>query len=325
MLKTVDLRYNGTEGLDSLSVANITDKTYARKEDQPLWGVENTTIPLYLIQPLWGLVSPQYRDRDDITVIQDPTLWLPGHKSDISWPVSTTQNLPGTQFHVDLLTAAYKLDSGLPPVADYTGKTNLAMYAKWQEYSRAATSASKIINLIWTDMAANAVLGTRGRLSDPAARSRSPNVERRQQSAQQPMGRASVNVPISVYDRAIQYHVPFAVPAIVVLVLSCLIMVAAMVLCVSGRARPSRIRKYLNHTSLGRTMTLLLYPEQCEPQASTKQWVKSVGTKRIDASGSTPKAADSIMLVDQHSTTPDDHPLLGKTDEQESGRVLISR
>ena len=72
-------------------------------------------------------------------------------------------------------------------------------------------------------------------------------------------------------------------------------------------------------------MTLLLYPEQCEPQASTKQWVKSVGTKHINTSGSTPKAADSIMLVDQHSTTPDDHPLLPKVDEREPGRVLISR
>ena len=62
MLKTVNLCYNSMEGLDSLSVANITNKMYACKEDQPLWGVENTIIPLYLIQPLWGLVSPQYHN-----------------------------------------------------------------------------------------------------------------------------------------------------------------------------------------------------------------------------------------------------------------------
>ena len=58
----VDLHYNSTEGLNSLSVTNITNKTYVCKEDQPLWGVENTIIPLYLIQPLWGLVSPQYHN-----------------------------------------------------------------------------------------------------------------------------------------------------------------------------------------------------------------------------------------------------------------------
>lgn len=172
VLKTVDLRYNGTEGLASLSVANITEKTYARKEDQPLWGVENITDFLSNIKPLWGLVSSQYRDREDITVIQEPSLWLPGYKSGIS-PVSTIENLPGTNFPVDLLGAAYGLEGDQEDqVADYTGKTNLAMYAKWQEYSRAATSTSKIFNLIWTDMAANAVLGTRGKLSDllPAAR-----------------------------------------------------------------------------------------------------------------------------------------------------------
>lgn len=311
VLKTVDLRYNGTEGLASLSVANITEKTYARKEDQPLWGVENITDFLSNIKPLWGLVSSQYRDREDITVIQEPSLWLPGYKSGIS-PVSTIENLPGTNFPVDLLGAAYGLEGDQEDqVADYTGKTNLAMYAKWQEYSRAATSTSKIFNLIWTDMAANAVLGTRGKLSDPVARSPSPSVERRQQ----PAGRASVNVPISVYDKTIRYHLPFAVPAIITLVLSGVITVAAMVLCVSGRARPSMVRKYLNHTSLGRSMTLLLYPDQCEAEASTTQWVKSVGTKRIDTSGSIPKAADSIMLVDQHPTS-DDHPLLPKTDDE---------
>ena len=74
--------------------------------------------------------------------------------------MSTVQNLPSMQFYVDLLTAAYQLDLAPPPVADYTGKTNLAMYAKWQEYSRAATSTLKIINLIWMDMAANVVLST---------------------------------------------------------------------------------------------------------------------------------------------------------------------
>lgn len=167
MLKTVDLRCNGTEGLASLSVANITEKTYARKEDQPLWGVENITDFLSNIKPLWGLVSSQYRDREDITVIQEPSLWLPGYKNDIP-PVSTIENLPGTNFPVDLLGAAYGLDGDQEEqVADYTGKTNLAMYAKWQEYSRAATSTSKIFNLIWTDMAANAVLGTRGKAERP--------------------------------------------------------------------------------------------------------------------------------------------------------------
>ena len=48
------------------------------------------------------------------------------------------------------------------PVVDYTAKSNLAVYATWQENSRNPAMVLKIINLVWTYIAANAVVGTWG-------------------------------------------------------------------------------------------------------------------------------------------------------------------
>lgn len=47
-------------------------------------------------------------------------------------------------------------------VADCTGTTNFAMFRLWQNLSDTSSSATQILNLIWTDIAAISVVGTRG-------------------------------------------------------------------------------------------------------------------------------------------------------------------
>jgi hypothetical protein len=72
-------------------------------------------------------------------------------------PSDVTQNLPGASFFVNALGRAFSVSSTAPPdgIFDYTGQTNLAMRAKWQELS---TTTAPITNLIWTNIATNAVM-----------------------------------------------------------------------------------------------------------------------------------------------------------------------
>jgi len=61
-VKTVSFNYNGTQNsLKSLTVTNITAKTYKDETEMPIWGVENTGNAWSNdgINLIWGLLSPE--------------------------------------------------------------------------------------------------------------------------------------------------------------------------------------------------------------------------------------------------------------------------
>ncbi|KAK4246331.1 hypothetical protein C7999DRAFT_33294 [Corynascus novoguineensis] len=71
--------------------------------------------------------------------------------------------MPGVHFPgATLETLYYSVDPGLDGLPDYSGQTNLALKRRWKDLSRSADTVAKIPNLIWTDLAANAVVGTKG-------------------------------------------------------------------------------------------------------------------------------------------------------------------
>ncbi|KAL4865247.1 hypothetical protein BDV12DRAFT_175013, partial [Aspergillus spectabilis] len=45
---------------------------------------------------------------------------------------------------------------------DYAGEGNLAKSRRWSTLSRSAESMTTVLNLVWTDYVANAVVGTKG-------------------------------------------------------------------------------------------------------------------------------------------------------------------
>ncbi|KAE8367499.1 hypothetical protein BDV27DRAFT_154932 [Aspergillus caelatus] len=286
LIKTVRFRYDGSGGLGGLSVVDMTEKTYQTEDENPLWGVENTSLPIDVAQPLWGIVSKEYQNRNDISVIRKGSLWLPGFGStSLGSPVDGLLNLPGASFHLTSFAHLYSLSSTITDgVGDYTGQTSSAVYSKWREYSTQADTTSTIINLIWTDIVANAVVGTRGWLSPSSIPVGSANDS------------AQVEVPVTEYRNTIQYRVPFGIPAFVALFGLLLSMVTVFILLFCGKARPYLVRRYLNYTSVGRTMTLLLYPGSTEPQTSTTIWASSVGNKIIDAGELAPSAADPVEI-----------------------------
>ncbi|EGE81766.1 hypothetical protein BDDG_04709 [Blastomyces dermatitidis ATCC 18188] len=312
VIKTVDFRFNGTDGLKSLAIRSIRERTYAKDADKPLWGVERSEEILNEVLPLWGLVSDEYKGRDDISVIQKESLWLPGYAGHLGRSPVGYSNLPGMYFHTSGFKTAYDVSTSPPiGVTDYSGQTNMAMYAKWQELSSKANTTARIINLVWTDVAANAVLGTKGWISQMRA-----SVARRDngdgQGSPQPANNDQREVPVLVFWKVIKYDLKFAIPAFIALVFTLFITSTTCLLCLFGRARPSRMRKYLFYTSAGRIMAGFVYPNQIDPQAPTKQWSKSVGFKRIAVNGPVPTARDPVMTSNfgDSNTANTDAPLL---------------
>ncbi|QSS53462.1 hypothetical protein I7I53_00732 [Histoplasma capsulatum var. duboisii H88] len=309
VIKTVDFRFNGTDGLNSLAIRSIRDKTYARDTDKPLWGVERSEEILDEVLPLWGLVSDQNKGRDDLSVLQKEYLWLPGYAGRFGTSPVGYSNLPGMYFHTGGFQTAYDISTSPPSgVSDYSGATNLAMYSKWQELSEKANTTARIINLVWTDVAANAVVGTKGWFSQD----RKSIVKRGDQSSTRPEDNNLREVPVVIFRRVVKYNLKFAIPAILALVFTVVIASATCLLCVFGRARPSRMRKYLFYTSAGRIMASFVYPNQADPQGPSKQWNSSVGFKRIAVDGPVPRAKDPVMMskFGDANTTNMDAPLL---------------
>jgi hypothetical protein len=290
-IKTVTFRYNGTQGLPSLNIVSIKPKTYAKEEDKPLWAVENLTMDKDDVNPIWGLTTPEHQNGPNISTSRQEHLYLPGSSSGtgiVTMPSSGSQNLAGVDFYQNAMAVAYDIDhdkdvSGVP---DYSGAANLALFNKWQEFSD-SVNVSRVINLIWMDVASNAVLGTRGYLPVPSL----PSL---QQLAKRDDGAVTTaRVPVTVYQRRIRFHLRYGIPAFLVAAICALVAVVAVGMMVCGRATPSRMKRLLDQTSAGRILGTFLYPHDCPPGASRRTWVRAVGRKRIDLGAVRPVAMDA--------------------------------
>lgn len=202
------------------------------------------------------------------------------------------QNFPGTDVPSRALITAYDIDGRLSTgVADYSGKTNIAMYVKWQEYSRSVSTTAKIINLVWTDIAANSLVGTKSWIPGSDL---PPNLSKRDGLAGDD---AAVRVPVTVYEHRIRYRWLFAIPAAIVLFLAALVALNALIFALLGRTGPSRVRRYLLPLSAGRIFTNFLYPGVCNGQAPTRIWIDGVGNKQVTLNQDLPGAADEQALM----------------------------
>jgi hypothetical protein len=316
LVKTVSFRFNGSDDLSGLTVTSLTDKVYPNDTSKPLWGVEDTQMALADVNPLWGLVAPHSHGSVNISTLQKESLWVPGYAgwSDFSGgPMSGYQNLPGVDFHCGALAAAYAVGNPSIGMLDYSGQSNLALYRLWQDLSRTPTTAAKILNLIWTDVAANSVVGTKSmEAHHEAKRKRDNNVV-----ASDPN-----TVPVIVYHRRIQYHLPYGIPAFVVLFSTLCTFLITSCIVVLGHAGPLKMRKYLNETSAGRILTSHLYMGVAERDRdvgdgrSASKWINAVGRNRITLGGEMAVVAESSIVKEgaMIAKTPQAEPFL---DEQE--------
>ena len=82
------------------------------------------------------------------------------------------------------------------------------------------------------------------------------------------------------YERQLVYDIKYAISAIIVLTIFALTLVAA-VFYASTKFSRSRLSRLLNQTSTGRIVTNLLYPDVCDSEASTTDWLTQAGQTRL--------------------------------------------
>jgi hypothetical protein len=292
-IRTVTFRYNGT-GLGSLKIVAAKPKIYGDTESLPLWAVEDLqSWKLGNVQPLWGILGTSNSSNIstapyNISTISQESLYLPGFLDQYSplrygakpVPISG-QNLPGAEFYFQALASALSINrpgaTGYQGFADYSGQSSLALYAKWQGLSSSADKAAKILNLVWTDVAANAVVGTKGwGLSSAASGQLNPIMKRASDGND-----AQPNlVPIIIYEKRIRYRILFAIPAFIILAITVAVLVSFLVLTIMGRTGLGRMRKFLEATSAGRIIGTFLWAEKSTGKG-TKEWIDAVGTRRV--------------------------------------------
>lgn len=281
-VKTTTFSYNGTDGvLSNLHVDKIVDKTYANHDSLPLWGVENTgnTYTMPQTNLIWGLVSASYENHPNVSTIRQQHLYLPGHYDPISYKslglLSSLgyENLPGSDFYSDAMAAAYYIPrETLGIVTDYSGQVQMATWTYWQTLSKTAASASLIPNLIFTDNAAAAVVGTKGILGPSNAATKS-----------------LIPVLVTPTTLSIRYHWPFAIPAFIVALLLLAITIITLITLVGYRYNLATVRQHINNVTPGRIYIAMLYPEQGDMRGKSKMWGRQVGDKMVDLSGKYPK------------------------------------
>jgi hypothetical protein len=191
------LSYNGTGGFEGLQVIEIADKEYGDASAKPLWGVENSGMNFSQISPLWGMVDSKYENDANVSTFRSDSLWLPGFIEGVNLPINTVMNTPGAHFHSAAMRYVYASLGTIPSapsndILGYSGHAQFAMYRKWLELSTNARDSAKIINLVWTDIVANAVVGTRGWASNEAA---------------------GKTVEVTYIRRQVHYKLVYAIPA----------------------------------------------------------------------------------------------------------------
>jgi hypothetical protein len=277
-IKQVTFRINGTTRLSDLIIDRIDDKVYKTKEDMPLWGVENmTNFTIRYVRPFWGIVSPEVGGREDISTIRREYLWLPGY-SEVSFgepirPFGGESNIPGNIIFSDALDATYSIsNAGNAQTIGYTAQYDYALYEKWRSLSGNGTGAGLILNLIWTDLMANSVVGTRSWLSD--AKPYTFN-----------WVRATTDVSVKTWSRKIKYHIAYAIPAAISLLFTIFIASLAFLLLLFRRTGTGRLRVYLAQTSAGRILGTFLYPGMSDPLGPRKIWIRQVGMQPVNLMG----------------------------------------
>ncbi|KPI43258.1 uncharacterized protein AB675_6774 [Cyphellophora attinorum] len=276
-IKTVSFRFNTTTpdlNLKSLTVTNITDKTYSDEKGPnppPLWGIETLNMSLVEVQQLWGLISDDNADAPNMTAIRAPHLHLPGFN--LAHPPP-----PAYTAITEALVAMYDLNPTLSTGNDYTGAGNLALFQKWQGLSKTPEGVARMLNIVWTDVAANLLTGTRGwgtgkNVTAPASR-----LAKRQSSddAQQ-----TVLVPVRLFERRVQYHWPYAIPAFAALALFASTLALSCCCAVLQRGGAKRTKYYMNHLSAGRLLAEQRFPGAVDKQVDRTTWVKMAGKRSV--------------------------------------------
>ncbi|KAH8895319.1 hypothetical protein GQ53DRAFT_820153 [Thozetella sp. PMI_491] len=169
VIKTVEFTLNNTESLHNLAITSVVDKNYSTPADYPYWAIEASdplpNMNVSEIDLLWGLVSPARINDSRIVVRQGKALYLPILSFERSLASIRDTAAAATAFSAAWNTvfdfSAYIAGISAGQVPSYSGEGSYALTTKWRELSATEEGSAKIFNLIWTDLVASAIVGTK--------------------------------------------------------------------------------------------------------------------------------------------------------------------
>ncbi|CAZ80243.1 unnamed protein product [Tuber melanosporum] len=260
-VKVVTLTMNGTHTLENLRVDKVVPKNYSSTSAMPVWAVEDTGMKINDVDPFWGIVDPKYKDAPHLWTIQREHLWLPSVGDGVSAPLDSSSSF-------GLLSVPGAALAEISTEDDYSGERNFALLTKWRKLSATQNSTGSILNLIWTDIVANNLVGTK---SVPSA-----------YGVADAGGSSSAGMlVVETYSKKITYDLLFAIPAFMILAMWVASLFIALLMWIASRVSLAVVRELINQTSTGRSITNLLYPEACAHSAPTRVWVKNAGRKKM--------------------------------------------
>ncbi|KAJ6442664.1 hypothetical protein O9K51_03839 [Purpureocillium lavendulum] len=307
-IKTASFKMNGTATLDSMTIQSVRDKSYATESDYPLWAFEDWWHPGSegaIRGPLWGIVDNAYAGTPGYNFSRAPHLYLPFARGTSGWDASDGLDiLAGVSVADDILTGV--LENIFQPVSDfddklprYAGSDNLILRKRWDTMSQTAPGAANILRLVWTDIMASAVVGTK----------------------QSQSSSADSTWPVTMYGRVISYDIRYAIPAMLLLGVWAILLVGSFIMAAIDRRLPWHLKTLLNDTSVGRVAVAGVRPDsRILLRESTSRWLDELGHFQLalgeafdkDSDADKPPAQDvrlrrnslaaSGPLLESHST-----------------------
>lgn len=266
-VKTVTFSYNATgdHPFDGLSVSRIEEKKYASEEDMPLWGFEESGLTTLGIGATWGLLTPEYASYDNVSSIRTPHLYLPGFVAYLAPTLSLgmDDNYPASDFPSRIMNSVFDLNTEW--AFDLVGRANMAIFTRWQSLSEKPETASNIIKLLWTDLAASAVVGTKGVLGS---------------LNDGDFGDAS-NIRVRPIEHRITFNYLYGIPAFILALFLTLIFTAMFFSVCFGKVTLAKLRLRLQQLSTGRIFTTFLYPDASNLTMRSKDWANANGDTKV--------------------------------------------
>ncbi|KAK5094987.1 hypothetical protein LTS08_008383 [Lithohypha guttulata] len=287
-VKTVTFRYNSTvdSSLAGLYIKSIKDKTYSDSNLAPNWGLEtpNPQFNISDINPLWGIIDPSRKNSPNLTTLQAPSFYIP-HSAEsatsgiLDLSYTSGDNVPMIRTPPDLWSATLYSSVNGP---EYSGKDNQDLQQLWTALSRNSTGVEKMLRLIWVDIAANYLVGTKGHHTTKHRQPVSYSANSKRQASGRQSGQATF--PVHVLEHHIRYHWVYAIPALVCVSIVVAILLFAFVSMMCGRGTITRLKYYLYAITSGRIMAAFVYPNEGgmdHRQAETNIWIQEVGHKPV--------------------------------------------
>lgn len=239
-LQTLTVSFNSSTTNSSLT---LSDLNLSRRDTNTsiLWGMEATGLPILGINPYWGPVDNQYQNDPSLYTLQAESFYLPAgsafiYSGDLFGQASS---LPMYALLQSMVTDTGSINY------DYSGSSNAALFQLWHNLSSSAPTASRISNLIWTDIVANNLYSNISIQSSMVLK----------------------NIP------SVGYNLLYAIPAFIMLVAWLAVVICAIVFFVTDRVSIHTIRQALYQTSLGRVV-INISTFSPNFSKSTEEWVK---------------------------------------------------